>query len=324
MRHRCGLAEGGRVIVAVSGGCDSVALLLALHQLAGRRGWDLDIAAGHVQHHLRDAAEEDARFVEDLVDRLDIPFLRADLDLPREGNLEANARQARYAALGSMAETFSADAVASAHSADDQLETLLMRLLRGSSVRGLRGIAWRRRLDPDNPAGAALIRPMLGATRAHAADFLRSRGQGWREDPTNADLTRLRARLRHEVLPLLRDIQPAAAERAVHLAGHFRELSRLVDTEAERHHEHALRDLDGAAVSLDRNEARMMPGVVLTTLLRRLLEEAGVPGDRLTRKALAPITRAVRDQVGGERRFDLARGVTVRVTRQEVEILTGA
>ena len=149
LRHHCGVREGARLIVAVSGGADSVALLRALAILAPRRNWNLNLAVGHVQHHLRKrGAEADARFVAALAKKLELPFLRADLEPPRpaKGNREDWARKERYGALAEMAQAFGASFMVTAHHGDDQLETMLMRLVRGCSVRGLAGMRWRRRL----------------------------------------------------------------------------------------------------------------------------------------------------------------------------------
>ena len=227
LRRRCHVREGDRVLVAVSGGADSVALLRALHLLAPRRTWRLSLAVAHVQHHLRPDAEGDAAFVAGLAEQLKLPAYRRDLDPTAwTGNTEAAARQARYAALTDAARDADATHVATAHHADDQLETLLMRLLRGTAPQGFTGIPWTRPLTPDNQhpvSNTQLIRPLLAATHAHTRDFLRQLDQPWREDPTNTDRSRTRARLRHEVLPVLRDLNPAAALHASQLADRLRD-----------------------------------------------------------------------------------------------------
>src|SRR5690606_22032336 len=144
-----------------------------------------------------------------------------------------------------------------------------------------------------------LIRPMLAATRAEAADFLALLGQDWREDHTNADVTRLRARLRHEGLPTLRAIRADAPHKAVALADHARQVHRLIEAEVDRFHERTPPDPATGRRVFDRGEARLLPRVVLAALLRRLLREAGVPADRLTGRAIAPILRAIHDRRGG-------------------------
>lgn len=236
LRQPCGVTNPARILVAVSGGADSVALLRALHHLSHRRRWKLTLAVGHVDHHLRDDSAADAAFVADLARTLKLKCFRRDLALSRDTpNLEATAREHRYAALTEMAHECGAAFVATAHHADDQLETLLMALLRGTTVKGLRGIAWRRELPPAlRPPSSALflIRPMLKATHAQAIDYLQQLDQPWREDHTNDDVTRTRARLRRDVLPVLRDLRPSAALKAAELAEHARTIMRKLNEDA--------------------------------------------------------------------------------------------
>jgi len=226
LRRRCGVGEGDGVLVAVSAGADSVALLRAMAHLAGRRRWRLELRVAHVHHHLRGGdADADAAFVAGLAEALRLPCDVLDVRPASEpGNVEANGRRLRYAALAACAVGHGCGLVATAHHADDQLETLLMRMTRGTTVRGLRGIAWRR---PIEPGGAVrLIRPMLRATHADAVDYLNRLAQPWREDASNADVSRTRARLRRDVLPVLRELRPGAALKAAELADHAREAVR--------------------------------------------------------------------------------------------------
>lgn len=221
LRRRCGVGEGDAVMVACSGGADSVALLRALARLASRRTWRLHLSVAHIQHHLRQDAEGDARFVADLAESLGLAFYRGDLQLHDEpGNVEANARRQRYAALQSLAQDANARFVATAHHGDDQLETVLMALLRGTTARGLRGIAWQRPLS----SNVQLIRPMLGCTHDQATALLAQLDQPWREDATNTDRSRTRARLRHEVLPVLRDLRPSVARKVLEMSDSLRGL----------------------------------------------------------------------------------------------------
>lgn len=317
LRKRCGVRRDARMILAVSGGGDSVALATAVASLTPRRGWNLVPTIAHVQHHLRDAgeAEQDAAFVAALAERYRMALRRADLDLSTcARNIEAEARRHRYAALAGMAAEVGADLVATAHHADDQLETMLMRLLRGASVKGMAAMAWCRPLTA--VGGVALIRPMLAVDRAEARAFLNDVGQKWREDRTNTDTSRLRARLRHHVLPALRDADPRAARRAVRLTDHLRQVDGLIDQATNDAAQHVA--TDGPAVVLDRGAAYALPPVVLAALLRRLLAEQGVGADRLGRRCIGPIIRAILDRKGGTRRFSVRPSVTVTVTRSIV------
>jgi len=339
LRQRCGVKEGDTVVVACSGGADSVALLRALHLLADRRRWQLRLIVAHVQHHLRgEAAEHDAGFVSSLAGRLGLGYERRDIAPGNQrGNTEANARNARYHALGEIALKRHARFVATAHHADDQLETLLMRMLRGAGLDGLRGIAWHRRLCSAEAQGHVdLIRPMLEADRAQVLSLLELLDQRWCEDATNRDTTRTRARLRHEVIPLLKQIQADAAGKATTLTRQFDHLHQLVqerveavspaaDGSANRQagkaggNKSASKHLD----DLSRDRARSLNPMVLTQMLRTDLINAGVARDSLPGHALHPVIEAVRDHEGGTRRFDFASGITIQVGPEMVSVLQG-
>lgn len=209
---RCGVGAGDRLLIACSGGADSVALLLAAASLATLDKWALDIHIAHVHHHLRDDADGDAALVARLAERYELPHHRSDIQPgDASGNTEANARRMRYDALAAIAHDIDADHIATAHHADDQLETLLMRLIRGAGPRGLRGILPTRKCTPSR---GRLIRPMLRVTHDEALAYLRDCDQPWREDHTNTDTTRTRARLRAEVLPVLKSLNPNASQNA--------------------------------------------------------------------------------------------------------------
>jgi tRNA(Ile)-lysidine synthase len=186
------LAGGEFVLVAASGGVDSTALLHLLVALAGE--WRLRLHAAHVDHGLRPDSAADAAAVRELGERLGVPVSVVAVKVERGGSLEAAARAARYRALEAEATRLGADRIAVGHTADDQAETVLMRLLEGASVRGLAGIPAVR---------GRIIRPLLGVRRRELVDELRRAGLPWREDPSNADPKFLRNRIRHDVLPVL-------------------------------------------------------------------------------------------------------------------------
>ena len=327
LRQRCGVGEAAAIVVGCSGGADSVALLRALALLAGRRKWGLRLIVGHVQHHLRgDLAEADATFVMRLAEQLGLTYERRDIEpAALTGNLEANARKLRYRALLDIAVAHDAQHIATAHHADDQLETLLMRLLRGASVQGLRGIAWRRRLRTDDEAMRIdVIRPMLGVKRERVLDLLDQLDQPWREDATNTDTTRTRAKLRHDIIPRLKSIQPDAAGKAVALSEQFAHLSQLVKSQADPIIGDA-RQSSGAQQNqghpaLSREEARGLNPIVLHHWLRRALIRAGVSKDRLSGQALSPVIEAARDHAGGVREFGFEGGVQVAVDSEKLWI----
>lgn len=329
LRKRCGVGRGDRVLLAISGGADSVALLRAMAIIAPRRPWQLELTVGHVQHHLREQAEADAQFVDELADELDISFYRQDIQPGRvgpdeESNIESRARSMRYDALARIAEARSAGFVATAHHGDDQLETLLMRLMRGSSLKGMTAMHWRRRLGAGSD-GPMLIRPMLRADHEAACAFLRDVGQPWREDHTNADTTRSRARLRSDVLPALKSMNPKAGQGAQRFAEHCQQLARWLHDEAaaaaaDETYVKADRDFQTARFTINRVKARELAEPVLSALIRQLLVDAGVPADQLPQRLIERIAAAVRDKEGGERRFELAGNHLLLITRDRVAI----
>jgi tRNA(Ile)-lysidine synthase len=224
------------VLLAVSGGADSVALLRAMRVLADPRR----LVVAHFQHGLRPAAEQDAIFVRRLCDELGVPceIGRAEAELAKQTageGLEGAARRARYEFLRAAAERHGARYVAVAHTADDQVETILHRVARGTGLAGLAGMPRARRLGP----AATLVRPLLARTRAEVLDYLQSLGQAYREDETNRDLGFTRNRIRHDLLPKLRaEYNPevdAALLRLGQLAGEAQGLiARQVDALYDR------------------------------------------------------------------------------------------
>src|SRR5262245_7657430 len=189
------LQGGETVLVAVSGGPDSVALLDVLAELAPRL--DVRLAVAHVHHGLRAEADADAEVARAHAERLGLACFLERVSVrtapPWEG-LEAEARRARLAALEARARAIGADRIATGHTADDQAETVLMRLLDGAGPRGLAGIAFVR---------DRLIRPLLASRRADVVAHLGRRGLAWAEDASNRDPRIRRNRIRHEVLPYL-------------------------------------------------------------------------------------------------------------------------
>jgi tRNA(Ile)-lysidine synthase len=214
------LTAGNRVGVAVSGGADSVALLRLLHRLRDDLG--ITLAVVHFDHALRGAeSETDAAFVAELARVLRLEFLAAREDVGAEAarqgwNLEDAGRRLRYAFFERVIGEGAVTHIAVAHTADDQAETLLAHVIRGTGPTGLAGIY---------PVAGAIVRPLLGTRREILREYLRANGQTWREDSTNRDLQRTRSRIREQLLPVLeRDFSGAIVE-------HLSELARLAREE---------------------------------------------------------------------------------------------
>ena len=207
---------GQRIAVAVSGGADSVALLRRL--LDDRPTLGIALSVVHVHHGIREAAEEDAAFVEALAATHGLPFHLHRTDAPAAAaalheTLEEAARNLRYAFFRQLMLNGEADAVATAHTLDDQAETVLHKLLRGAWTEGLSGIHPVLALEP-----GSILRPFLDNTHAAVEAWLIDIQQPWREDATNRDLAHTRNRIRWELLPLLRTFNPQIAAQLARLA----------------------------------------------------------------------------------------------------------
>ncbi len=207
------LKAGERVCVAVSGGADSLALLVALAEAnveskTNKEPLGVVLSAAHVHHGLRGAeADGDEAFVQEACARLGVPLTVFRVDtVARQAaageGLEEAARALRYEALRGLMATGGVDAVATAHTLDDQAETVVMKMLRGAWTEGLGGIS------PVVQAGGRIVRPLLGVRRAEVEAFLREREQGWRDDTTNRDVSLTRNRVRHQLMPVLREFNP--------------------------------------------------------------------------------------------------------------------
>jgi tRNA(Ile)-lysidine synthase len=234
------LRPGDRLCAAVSGGADSVALLLALHTAnrQPKEALGAVLSAVHVHHNLRgDEADSDAAFVADLCARLEIPLHRIDADVPahieRTGEtLEEAARNLRYAAFHDLLATGKADAILTAHTLDDQAETVLMKLLRGAWTDGLSAI--HPVITPEKPKTGRIIRPLLATRRSEIEAYLKGLNQPWREDSSNADTHHTRNRVRHELMPLLRTFNPNLDQALANIAELAREEESRWQTELAR------------------------------------------------------------------------------------------
>jgi len=223
---RSNIKPGDRICVAISGGADSVALLCVLHAANStpRESLGVGLSAVHINHNLRgEESNADQQFVEDLCIALDIPLHLHHADIPAriaetraDGNpetIEEAARNARYDFFTTLLASGHADSILTAHTLDDQAETVLAKFLRGAWTEGLSGI------HPviDYPEGR-ILRPLLATTRAEVEAYLRALPQPWREDSTNRQTTFTRNRIRHELLPLLEIWNPRLREHLSQMA----------------------------------------------------------------------------------------------------------
>jgi len=284
-------------VVAVSGGADSVTLLLGLLAIAPQDARRRLIVA-HAEHDLRDAAADDRAFVERLAADLGLEVacrrlaVRSEIEEgPRGEGVEARARRLRYAFLEDVARDHGARHVAVGHTADDQAETILHRALRGTGLHGLAGMRPARELCP----GIGLLRPLLGISRAAVRDFLTSTGQAWREDDSNLDCDYARNFLRHEILArCTAGPYPAAVESLTRLAGHAAVASSAVRSAAEFILDtHSSRHADGSVVVRSQGLATLDPQLVAELFVALWQREGWAQRDMAARHyaALAAVVR---------------------------------
>lgn len=222
--NRALFRPGERVAVAVSGGADSVALLLAIIA-ANREKHDalgIGISVVHVHHGIRGAeADADEAFVRALAKKFDLQFHPHHADVPARAaaekeTLEEAARNTRYGFFRELIASGNADAIATAHTLDDQAETVLMKILRGAWTEGMSGI--HPVIEVAGERKGRIVRPFLNTRRAEIEAYLREQNQSWREDATNADTKHTRNRIRHEVMQQLRSFNPKIDEALANMA----------------------------------------------------------------------------------------------------------
>jgi tRNA(Ile)-lysidine synthase len=290
---------GRRVLVACSGGVDSTVLLCGLGALAGEL--ELSLAVGHVHHGLRGAeADGDEAAVRALAEKLELPFAatRVDPERLRTGRpsalrptLQEAARRVRYDALEAQAARLGAAHVATAHTRDDQAETVLLRLFRGVGPEALGGI-------PERSPDGRIVRPLLGVGRDEVLAYARSAGLSWREDASNGSRRYARNRLRADWLPGLEaSFNPRLLRAVADLAEAVRRDAEWVGAIVEAELARATRE-EGDALWIDPAPWLAWPEGLARRVLRRLLQQAGA-GRELSRTHLFRALRFLRAARGG-------------------------
>jgi tRNA(Ile)-lysidine synthase len=313
LQHERLLRAGMRAGVAVSGGADSVALLTLLAKMRAELG--VVVSVVHFNHKLRgEASDADEKFVTALAEKLGVALHvgRADVagKAAREkANLEDAGRRARYGFFERLVEQGVVDVVATAHTMDDQAETVLAHILRGTGIAGLAGI---------HPVAEHVVRPLLTFRREELRKFLRARKQSWREDATNRDTTRVRARMRKKLLPLLaKEFNPAVIEHVAGLAARAREQAALVEQLSRKLFEQLV-TLDGKAARIgtaellnplnfaDAEGCEVLRGKLILDIVERVKQRRG----QISSQHIAAIAHLARKGERGKR-LQLPGGVDV-------------
>ena len=267
------ISEGARVLVGYSGGADSTCLLHLMKE-AG-----IDVVAGHLHHGQRAEADKEMALCEAFASSIDMPFIGGRADVPRMSEerkigLEEAGRNARYTFFKQAAYQLSCQFVATAHTLDDQTETILLNLTRGTGISGLAGIPLRR----DN-----IIRPLLPFSRKETREYCRQHGFWLHDDPANSDLSFSRARVRHRVMPELRSINPSADHAIARLGALADEEDRFLNGMAAAALEQCEVDLNGelrfltmdVEAAFDRNTLVHLPPVLFRRAIRLAVEAVG-------------------------------------------------
>jgi len=283
----------GRILVACSGGPDSVALLGLLLRLRASMG--VRLAVGHVDHGLREASAAEGQAVAAVAARYGLEFRGVRLELARGPGIPARARERRRAALQMIAAELACDAIALGHTATDQAETMLLHLTRGA---GLEGLAAMSALEPGDPL--PWVRPVLHLTRAQTRELAARMGLGFVDDPTNEDVGHPRVAVRSGVLPVLRGFRPGAELAMAAAAEHARDAQDAVMWVVKR--ELLERRLpDGWSL----RNFRALPVAIRTAWLRAVCAAEGVDMSSLGRRTIASIDRSLGSGVGGRRCWHL-------------------
>ncbi len=303
-----GLFEAGHhLLVAVSGGPDSVALLTILHRMVPR--WRLRLTAVHFNYGLRGLeSDEDQAFVMSLCEALRVPFRCVPLDArtrPQRVSLQAQARDVRYRAMTRLAEDVGADRIVVGHTADDQAETILLWMLRGAGITGLAGMPVQR--------DGMIIRPLYEIRRREVLDFLEATGQAYRQDSSNAKPIYARNRIRHQLLPVLNHLAPAAIDVLCRMGDLCREDDRYLEEQTVSLCASLVHPDGAGGYSIDRLRLQIQP----LALQRRILREVFCRMPSIRRAPSFATVEALRrlllSKRGEERRC--AGGVHVQVTQ---------
>ena len=297
---------GERILVAVSGGPDSVALLHILSQLAKRERFLL--TAAHIHHGLRHASDQEAEAVQQFCQSLSIPCEYRRLDVPAYKrssglNTQLAARELRYRFLYETAERIGASRIALGHHADDQAETVLMRVLRGTGLSGLAGMKMRR-----NDHGVELIRPLLEVPKSKLTEYCEVQGLGYSEDASNTDRHYLRNALRLDVMPQLQAYNPELREALCRLGEMASQEDELLQSQTEQCYQRLVRpEKDG--LFMDRQDLLGLHVALQRRLIKLILYYLSPERDSTSYERVEAMRMAVADESQTTWRTDAGEGI---------------
>ncbi len=294
IRDRQLFALGAHLLVAVSGGPDSTALLMMMARLAP--SWRLKLTAVHVNYRLRGTESDgDETFVSSLCGRLGIRLVTCHPILKKrrgQSSIQALARDLRYTAMKDVAKTIGADRIVVGHTADDQAETILLWMLRGAGLSGLAGMPYLR--------DGVIVRPLLSSTRAQLLKFLQDEGLSYRQDSSNRSLHYRRNRIRHELLPLLRQIAPGGIEALLRQAELLRADEECLEEMVVAQWPALVQPEPGGSYRIDRRQFLKTPAGLQRRLIRRLWREFESEGRAPSSRVVEAVRRFASQKSSGQ------------------------
>ncbi len=315
------ISRGDHILAGVSGGADSVCLLLILYELRARLG--ITLSAVHVNHGIREEAGEDAAFTADLCGQLGIPFYLREIDVPSAKaqtgmSEEEAARLLRYEAFEQLQKDISADKIAVAHNACDQAETMIMNMARGSGLRGMTGIRSVR---------GTIIRPLLSTDRQEIEDYLQAAGRDYVTDRTNLEDEHTRNRIRHHLLPLLTESVNAGAVRHMgELSSDLAQISDFLDRMADDYLSanacYKSDNAGGRSYIVELGPFRELDPVVQKAVIKRSLLAVTESAKDIGRVHIDAIMELCRDRAG-EKSLNLPYGLLCRRSYDRLYLISG-
>ena len=313
--------SGETIVVAVSGGADSTALLLAIEELKTLNKLAVDICVAHLDHRLRDSSAQDAKWVKELAAKLGYRSVIGRSTVAEDAkatsdNLEQAARKARYAFLERMAKKLSANYVLTAHTMDDQAETVLMRLMRGSAGAGLGGMEAVRPLAKNS--SIKLVRPLLWARRSDTEEYCRLRRTAFLSDEMNDDQRFVRVKVRKQLLPLMESFNNKIVEALSRTAAQLREDGAVLFNDSGALLKRASLEDETKTPALDVKVLSAAPPALRRRALRQWIAEARGSARRLEMVHLSSVEKLLDGNAGG-RVVELPSGGRVRRKRNRLE-----